>query len=192
MAVSTTQLILTGVIVFASFAGGLVSVLIGQFLSFYRDQRSDIEELAQLIESVYYIDEIATPYTDSPEDVDQIISEMKRHYLSNRWWMDDELESDMGELIHDLVMFRDNLQRLKKYENMDPEDITEESGGNEAKLIKHYVRHYDSVNEQTKERIESISNQVISQYQRIPIRRFVPRFFGELSVDSDLSYGSTD
>jgi len=178
------QLLLTGLIVLASFAGGLVAVLIGQFFSYYRDQRDGIEELYYNVEAIKHLDSDLTPYSVNLEDLAELESSFKRLYLKNRWWMDTELRQNTGELVHSVVVLRSAVktrEKIKRKErDLDSSGFQKPSAGN--------INIYNNVVEEHMNEIDLFADEILSQFHRVPFRNFLYRYLGIVTVDASIRY----
>lgn len=154
-------------LVFASFLGGLVAVLIGQFLSYYREQREEIEELYFQIKAVESLDSAKTPYSTEVEDVQELTESLRHLYLRNRWWMNDEVENLIGELIEALSTFEESKfvsEKVNGEHSSDYEDWRDEKEWQMA--IQYADRAVDEID---------------ADFERVPFYQFVPRYLGFIS-----------
>ncbi|WP_280536609.1 hypothetical protein [Halopenitus sp. POP-27] len=85
-------------VVLASFLGGIVAVLIGQFLSFYREQIDRIQELQTTIRLVNHLDEDTVVSTDNPQYIRDLKEDLKRNYFRNKWWISNEVQNEIEKL----------------------------------------------------------------------------------------------
>lgn len=162
---SWPQLVLSGLLVFASFTGGLLAVFLGQFLAFYREERQDIDELYVLIQTVSEIDSEDTPFSTDSEDVNELVSELKELHLRTRWAIDSETEHLVQNLIKSLQTLQKSQRRIENDQNNfnafseNPPSPREDR----ERAIKY-------ANEATTE--------IERRFSRIPFKKFLRRYLG--------------
>ncbi|WP_136361862.1 hypothetical protein [Halobellus limi] len=157
------QILLTGSVVLASFLGGLFAVLIGQFLTYYREQKQSIEELHLKIKAVRNLESYNTPYSPADEDLNQLVDDLQRLFLENEWWMDPEMKHNVSGVIRSIqhiLRNRKNIRRGSKEldSNIGPDELLD------------YRKDADRLNEYIEEQTD--------QLERVPMRRFIPRYLG--------------
>ena len=158
----------TILVVFASFFGGLVAVIIGQFLEYYRSQQEKLEEVYVMLKIIQNLDSEETPYSQDPEDIRELLDVMKDLYIRTNWILDDGTEHYLGELIKSLQSF-ENSHRI-----ISEKDQFKEKTGTEMKEIQQARQTKESALKYAEKAAKNIDD----SFNRIPLRRFIPRYLG--------------
>lgn len=202
----TFQLLVTGVIVLASFLGALVAVLIGQFLAYYRNQRKNIERLYVLVKSLNYRSENGHSVPKNEEKLERIQEDLRKLHLKNTWWMSDKLSNKMDDLQESLSNVQNSvtelevatvLDMLDNVENGDLDKVILEhklgtsehivdsmlngDGEQRYSLAKKVLEGKEKTTENLIYGVEEIADDIEKSFYRVPLLRFIPRYIGILN-----------